>query len=129
MHAERCLSERDRLLAHQIPAITSEPFVLPPDEAELRREFESWTREQELDVEVAAEIEDPALAKAFAGAGHGLLLAPSVMAADLRRLEDLRPVGELPGVVLRYCAISVERRVKHPAVVRLLEAARRGVFA
>jgi LysR family transcriptional activator of nhaA len=41
----------------------------------------------------------------------------------------LRAVGELPMLRERYYAISTERRIKHPAVVLLCEAAREQLFA
>lgn len=102
-------------------------FVLPLEHSELRREFDAWTRDQGLAVEVAAEVEDDALARALAVAGHGLLLAPRVLAPDLAARHGLLLVGEVP-IETRYYAITVERRVRHPGVVRVLEAARGGLF-
>ncbi|MBM4063112.1 MAG: LysR family transcriptional regulator [Planctomycetes bacterium] len=102
-------------------------FVLPLDDSELRREFEAWRRAAGVAVEVAAEVEDSALARQFAGAGLGFVLAPAVLARDLAR-RGLVAAGELPEVRCRYFAVTVERRVKHPAVVRLLAAAREDLF-
>lgn len=110
-------------------ALAGRAFVLPLEDSELRREFDAWRLVRDLSVRVDAECEDWALAKALAAAGRRLLLAPSVMADDLRRLQDLRPVGELDGVTLQYFAITVERRVRHPVVARLLAAAQKQVFA
>lgn len=102
-------------------------FVLPLDDSELRREFELWQHTAGCAVTVAAEVEDSALACELGAAGVGLVLAPQVLAADLAR-RGLRPLGELPDVRCRFYAITVERRVKHPAVARLLTAARRDLF-
>jgi LysR family transcriptional activator of nhaA len=37
-------------------------------------------------------------------------------------------VGRIPGIRERFYAISVERRLKHPAVVAITEAARTELF-
>lgn len=109
-------------------SLRGQPFVLPLDDSELRRDFDAWRHTAGLPIEVRAEVEDSALAKTFAAAGMGLVLAPAVLAPDLLR-RGLVPIGTLPDVRCRYYALTVERRVKHPAVVRLLAAARADLFA
>ena len=104
------------------------PFVVPLADAELRREFDRWCHDRDLGVRIDVECEDWALAKAVAATAGLLLLAPSVMAEDLRRLQGLRLVGELDDAVLLYYVISVERRVRHPVVARVLAAAQADVF-
>jgi LysR family transcriptional activator of nhaA len=116
-----------RLQAGFPRSLHGQPFVLPLDDSELRRDFDVWQRAQDLGVEVRAEVEDSALGKTLAAAGLGLVLAPEVLAADLRR-RGLVSVGTVPGLTCRYFAITVERRVKHPAVARLLATARQDLF-
>jgi len=41
----------------------------------------------------------------------------------------VRRIGELPDVSERFYAISVERKLKHPAVVAISEAARGELFS
>ncbi len=122
--------DRARALRGRFPAsLQGQPFVLPVEESELRREFDAWARGVGLAVEIIAEVEDDALARRLAAAGHGLLLAPTVLADDLKRNFGLHKVADLPGVLARYFAVTVARRVSNPAVVRLLAAARRSLFA
>lgn len=116
-----------RLQAGFPASLHGQPFVLPLDDSELRRDFEVWQRTQGLGVDVRAEVEDSALGKTLAAAGLGFVLAPQVLAADLRR-RGLVSVGAVPGLACRYFAITVERRVKHPAVARLLATARQDLF-
>jgi LysR family transcriptional activator of nhaA len=117
-----------RRLRRKFPeSLRGEPFVLPLEDSQLRREFEAWMRSMDLRVAVRAEVEDSALATTFAQAGIGLMLAPVVLAPDLRR-RGLVSLGVIPELRCRYYAITVERRVKNPAVVRLLEAARTNLF-
>ena len=66
---------------------------------------------------------------AFGQAGAGLFLAPSVIEPQLREKYDVQCVGELKSIRERYFAISVERKLRHPAVVAISEAARKELFA
>jgi len=51
-----------------------------------------------------------------------------VIAKDVQRRYGVHYVGRLPEVKERFFAISLERRVKHPAVVAILEGARESFF-
>lgn len=110
-------------------SLRDRPFVLPLEHAELRREFEVWMRDRGIRVRIVAEVEDSALQNTFAHRGAGLILAPTVLAADLAAAYGLASCGELPGLMARYFAITVDRRVKHPALAALLRTARSGLFA
>jgi LysR family transcriptional activator of nhaA len=50
------------------------------------------------------------------------------MGAEIADLYGVRPLGELPGLTERFYAISLERRIKHPTVVRLLDWAHDEIF-
>jgi LysR family transcriptional activator of nhaA len=65
---------------------------------------------------------------AFGQAGMGLFPAPSPIEGELRRQYGLCRVGELAAVRERFFAITVERKLKHPAVITISEAARRRLF-
>lgn len=116
-------------LRRDFPAsLRDAPFVLPLEQTELRREFDALMRERDVRVRVVAEVEDSALQKRFAASGAGLMLAPSVLAKDLAAIHGLVPCGDLPGLEARYFAITVDRRLKHPALAVLMRSARRGLF-
>ncbi len=118
--------DRVRGLRANFPAsLKGQPFVLPLEESELRREFDAWARVRGIALDVAAEVQDDALARRLAAAGHGLMLAPTVLVDDLRRNFGLRKVADVPGVEARYFAVTVARRVSNPAVAHLLATARR----
>jgi LysR family transcriptional activator of nhaA len=59
----------------------------------------------------------------FGQAGAGLFVAPTVLVKEVQRQFDVTVVGRLDSVRERYFALSVERRLKHPAVVAISEAA------
>ena len=48
--------------------------------------------------------------------------------AEVRRQYKVRKVGEVPEVTERFYAISVERRVHHPAVAAICSSARSDLF-
>jgi LysR family transcriptional regulator, transcriptional activator of nhaA len=103
-------------------------FVLPLEDSGVRREFDAWLRSHGIPIEVVAEVEDDALARPLAAAGHGFLLAPTVLTDDLARTRNMAKVADVPGVVASYYAVTVARRIDNPAALRLLAAARKNLF-
>ncbi len=114
----------------RFPAVLHGAAVLLPDASTaLRRSLEEWFEEVGVTPRIVAEFDDSALLKAFGEAGAGLFPAPSAIAAQVERMYHARLVGEVEGVTESYYAISPERKLKHPAVVRITELARSRVFA
>lgn len=66
--------------------------------------------------------------KVFGQDGVGLFPAPSVIEREICRQYKVRVAGRIDAVRERYYAISVERRLKHPAVIAICEAARQKTF-
>ncbi|HEY3445104.1 MAG TPA: transcriptional activator NhaR [Myxococcales bacterium] len=105
------------------------PMLLPGEGTALRRDLESWFEAKKIRPAVAAEFADSALATAFGQDGLGVFAAPSAVEEAIERQHDVEVVGREPGLVQRFYALSVERRLQHPAVVAILEAARSELFA
>jgi LysR family transcriptional activator of nhaA len=57
----------------------------------------------------------------------GVFVAPSVISREVQRQYNVKVVGRLEGVIERYYAISLDRKLKHPAVVAISDAARAGL--
>lgn len=104
------------------------PLLLPAENTNLRRALEQWCDEHEVRPNVVGEFADSALLKTFGQAGHGLFPAPSAIENEVRQMYGVKVVGRIAEVRERYYAISVERRLKHPAVVAISTAAREKVF-
>lgn len=104
------------------------PFLLPTRGTTLRRSLDQWFEERSIRPRIVGEMEDSALVKVFGAAGAGLFAAPSVIEDELRRQYGLRPLGRIDGVRERFYAISVERKLKNPAVIAISEAARAELF-
>jgi len=99
------------------------PFLLPTEQASLRRVLAQWFDTRNVRPRVVAEFDDSALLVVFGAAGHGLFPAPSAAEGDITRRYGVRVVGRLAAIRERFYAISVERRVKHPAVVAICDRA------
>lgn len=100
------------------------PFLLPTSNATARRSLDEWFESKNIQPTIVAEFEDSALMKVFGQRGLGFFAASSVIAAEVKRQYGVRIIGQLDGVTERYYAISLDRKLKHPAVVAISDAAR-----
>ena len=105
------------------------PFLLPGEGTALRRSLDAWFEEEGVRPVVVGEIGDSALLKVFGQAGVGLFAAPSAVEAEVQRQYGVRVVGRTERARERFYAISAERRIRHPGVQRITEAARDELFA
>ena len=103
------------------------PFVAPADGTALRHSLDAWFERHGVRPRIIGEIEDSALLNTFGQAGAGVFAAPSVVEREVTRQYQVRVIGRTVDIRERYYAISAERRLKHPAVVAMTEAAR-GTF-
>ena len=78
---------------------------------------------------VVGEFDDSALMFAFGHEGKGIFPAPTLFEAEFRRLYNVDVVGRVKGLRQHFYAISVDRRIQHPAVLAIIKAARREVFS
>ena len=104
------------------------PFLLSTDNTTLRRSLDQWFDTQGIRPAVVGEFDDSALLMAFGQTGAGLFASPSVIEAEVRRQYGVQIIGRLEDVRERFYAISVERKLKHPAVIAISEAARQQLF-
>ena len=103
------------------------PMLLPTQNTVLRRALEQWFDEQEVRPDVRHEFEDSALLKVFGQSGAGLFLAPTAIKKYVAQHFAVKALGEI-AVYDNFFAISVERRLKHPAVIAICKAARTEIF-
>ena len=103
-------------------------LLVPASGTALHGALMQWLDQQEIRPRIAGEFEDSALMAAFGQAGVGAFIAPSVIAPEIRRQYAVETIGHSPQVRERFFAISTERRLRHPAVVAVSEAARLELF-
>lgn len=105
------------------------PMLLPLENLTLRRSLNQWLDRHEVRPRVVAEFEDSALLEAFGADGLGIFAAPSVVEREVMAQYGVELLGRAAEVRERFYAVSVERRLKHPAVLAITESARDELFA
>jgi LysR family transcriptional activator of nhaA len=107
---------------HQAPAL------LPSENSPFRRALNAWLAEREIVPHVVAEFEDLALMKVMAAEGRGFIALPDVALREAVSHYGFSLVGRAPGCRVRFHAITAERRIIHPAVQAMTEAAKADLF-
>ncbi len=104
------------------------PLLLPSKGNQLRAKIDQWLDKRRLHPRIVAEFDDSALMKAFGQEGAGIFTAPSTLEAEVERKYQVTAIGQVEEVKECFYAISVERRVTHPVVAAVMEAAREKLF-
>ena len=104
-------------------------MLMPSAGSSLRRNLENWFERHDVNPLVVAEFEDRALMKVFGESGTGVFTSPSAVEQDVLDKYGVEVVGRTEEISESYYAISAERRIKHPAVSAITEAARNELFA
>ncbi|WP_107220238.1 LysR family transcriptional regulator [Thauera aromatica] len=99
------------------------PLLLPGAEASVRGPLLRWLEAAHLHPRIVGEFDDSALMRAFAEAGAGVFPSAARVGEQLCRQAGLVHLGDAGGVIETYYAISVERRLTHPAVRAISDAA------
>jgi LysR family transcriptional activator of nhaA len=104
------------------------PFLLPTDNTAMRRALNQWFDNEKIQPIIVGEFEDSALLNVFGQLGKGLFAVPSAIDDEVQKQYGVRLVGRLSDVRERFYAISVERKLKHPAVIAICESAKKELF-
>jgi LysR family transcriptional activator of nhaA len=104
------------------------PFLLPARNNALRGKIDEWFVQHHIRPDVVGEFEDNALLNTFGRRGLGLFFAPAALMADIAEQFGAVPVGKVPSVREQFYVISSDRKIKHPAVEAILEAAQKGAL-
>jgi len=105
------------------------PLLLPSSSNQLRSDIDQWLDKQRIRPHTIAEFDDSALMKAFGKEGAGIFIASAAIEEEVELQYRATAIGRVDEVKERYYAISIERRVTHPIISALLEAARESLFA
>ena len=105
------------------------PILLPSSGTQLRSGIDKWLDKHRIHPRMVAEFDDSALMKVFGQQGVGVFIAPAVIEAEVELQYQVTAIGRVDEVKARFYAISVERKVTHPVVSAVVEAARESLFA
>lgn len=101
------------------------PMLVPTASSAIRKALDGWLNERSIVPTIVAECQDSALLKSFGQAGIGLFPGPAVISEEICRMYQAVEIGRIASVKERFYAISVERRLTHPAIVAISQAARK----
>ena len=101
------------------------PVLLPTMDNPIRRALDEWFDAQGITPRLVAEFEDSALMKAFGQAGDGIFPSPAAISKEVEQMYHACQIGPALPVSETYFAISPERKLKHPAVLNIIENARK----
>lgn len=104
------------------------PMLIPGANSALRRRFDFWLAAHQIRPQIVGEFDDSALVTAFGREGRGVFMAPAVLERDICTQHDVQVLGRSTDLVEEFYAISVERRITHPCVEAITEAARGHLF-
>jgi LysR family transcriptional activator of nhaA len=111
--------------AKEFPACLAQlPVLLPTGHSAVRIGIDQWLERHGIRPRIAGEFEDSALLAAFGRAGMGVFPASRWSQQEIVSDPRVRLLGETPELVEHFYLISAERRIQHPLVQRLVEAAR-----
>jgi LysR family transcriptional activator of nhaA len=105
------------------------PFLLPTEPASLRRSLDQWFDAVGVRPDVRGEFADSALLKVFGQAGRGAFALPTAVEREVTTQFDVKVIGRVDAVRERFYAVTAERKLTHPAVLAIRDAARHELFA
>lgn len=105
------------------------PFLMPSEDVAIRPRLEQWLAAQRLHPRIVGEFDDSALVKVFGQAGAGLFVAPTALATHICEQHRIVAAGRIDSISEQLFAITTERRLTHPAIVAISQAARNEVFS
>jgi LysR family transcriptional activator of nhaA len=105
------------------------PMLIQGASASVRQQLEGWLTQHQIHPRVIGEFDDGALMTAFGREGRGVFMAPTVLEAETISQFGVEVIGRSPELVEEFFAVSVERRITHPCVVAITDAARGRLFS
>jgi LysR family transcriptional activator of nhaA len=109
-------------------SLSGAPMLLPADHTAMRRSLNLWFDQKRIHPSVVGEFDDSATMYSFGQTGAGVFPAPSMVARQIQAEVGVRLVGKTDKIRERFYAITLEEKLKHPAVVAICNAARRALL-
>lgn len=105
------------------------PMLIQGASASVRQQLEGWLTRHQIHPRVIGEFDDGALMTAFGREGRGVFMAPTVLEAETVAQFGVEVIGRSDELVEEFFAVSVERRITHPCVAAITDAARGRLFS
>ncbi len=105
------------------------PMLLPMSNTALRGRLDQWFDNLNILPHIIGEFDDSALLKVFGQAGDGVFVAPQIIEKEIQQQYEVYVIGRSNEIMERFYAISIERIIKHPAIVAISKATRHEMFS
>ncbi len=122
-------SQLQRKIGNNFPHnLNAAPLLLPGAMTVMHRRLTRWLDGLHIYPRIVGEFDDSALMKTFGQTGVGVFVAPTPIAKEVQKQYGVVAIGQTDEVREQFYAISVERKVSHPAVAAITEMAREWLF-
>jgi len=105
------------------------PMLIQGASASIRQQLEGWLTRHQVHPRIIGEFDDGALMTAFGREGRGVFMGPAVLEAETVAQFGVEVIGRSDEMVEEFFAVSIERRITHPCVVSITDAARGQLFS
>jgi LysR family transcriptional activator of nhaA len=118
-----------RTLVGEFPqCLDGAPMLMQGGASAMRQRVDFWLALHKIRPRAIGEFDDAALMKAFGGEGRGVFMAPTVLESETAAQYGVRVVGRTADLVEEFYAVSVDRRISHPCIAAITDAARDQLF-
>jgi LysR family transcriptional activator of nhaA len=100
------------------------PMLIQGASSSVRKPLEGWFTKHQVHPRIIGEFDDVALMKAFGREGRGVFMSASALEAETITQYGVEVIGRTKEIVEDFYAVSVERRITHPCVAAITQAAR-----
>ena len=108
--------------------LSDQPMLIQGAATAIRLQLESWLTRHQVHPRIVGEFDDGALMTAFGREGRGIFMAPTVLEQETVRQFGVEVIGRSAELEEAFFAVLVERRITHPCVVAITDAARGQLF-
>ncbi len=103
-------------------ALSEQPFLMQSKKSVIHQRLSSWFHTHNIAPNIVAEFDDSALMKSFGQSGYGVFTGPTLIEKHIVSQYNVRVIGRTEELKEQYYAISPERRLKHPAIIEIVNA-------
>jgi len=119
---------RQRLQGAFPQCLHGAPMLIQGSASSVRQQLDGWLAGQQIQPRVVGEFDDGAMMTAFGREGRGVFMSPSVLEDETVAHYGVEVIGRSDELVEDFYAVSVQRRITHPAVAAITRAARGRLF-
>jgi LysR family transcriptional activator of nhaA len=118
-------AELARSLGKNFPQnLNAAPLLIPSETNVVQSRLLQWFEGLHIYPRIVGEFDDSALMKAFGQSGSGVFIVPTAIATEVTRQYRVKSIGSTEAVREQFYVITTERRISHPAVATITDAAK-----